>query len=68
MSLKLNYWKAISTVANMPNKNITCSSVSPTCPIGGWENTADGIALLKREKESKILVFFTSTMHSDMNC
>lgn len=27
----------------------TCSSEIPTCPIGGWENTADGTALIKKQ-------------------
>jgi len=33
------------TLQNSP----TCSSVRPTCPIGGWENTAEGTALDKEE-------------------
>jgi hypothetical protein len=32
----------------------TCSSERPTCPIGGWENTAEGIALLGKKKEVRI--------------
>jgi hypothetical protein len=28
---------------------ITCSSVRPTCPMGGWEKTAAGTALSKEE-------------------
>lgn len=30
--------------------SVTCSSVRPTCPIGGWENTAEGTALNKGKK------------------
>lgn len=46
---KVKHKKPISAAAN--KIHITCSSVRPTCPIGGWENTADGTALLKKEKK-----------------
>jgi len=31
------------------HNSLTCSSVRPTCPIGGWENTAEGTVLDKEE-------------------
>jgi hypothetical protein len=32
---------------------ITCSSVRPTCPMGGWEKTAAGTALSKEGNDEK---------------
>jgi hypothetical protein len=41
---------------------ITCSSVRPTCPIGGWEKTAEGTVL------SKIVIHtYKSTIFGDDN-